>query len=113
MTNIGWVAFGNTAYYNNEDNWENGVLYIGNHLIEVNSEIVKGDYVIRTGTKRISDSTFYGCTSLTSITIPGSVTSIESPAFQGCTGLTAIIVNEKTRIIVLLTEYSILKTSHN
>ena len=40
----------------------------------------------------IGDSVFNGCTSLTSITIPGSVTSIGIGAFYGCTSLTAINV---------------------
>ena len=38
----------------------------------------------------IGDSAFYGCTGLTSITIPDSVTSIVYGAFRGCTGLTSI-----------------------
>ena len=35
---------------------------------------------------------FYGCTSLTSITIPSSVTSIGDHAFQACTSLTSITI---------------------
>ncbi len=35
VTNIGRNAFDNTAYYNNPDNWDDGVLYIGKHLIKV------------------------------------------------------------------------------
>ena len=38
----------------------------------------------------IGDYAFYGCTSLTSITIPNSVTIIRSSAFEGCTGLTSV-----------------------
>ncbi len=37
-------------------------------------------------------STFSGCTGLTSVTIPSSVTSIGSSAFEGCTGLTSITI---------------------
>ena len=35
---------------------------------------------------------FYGCSGLTSVTIPNSVTSIGSGAFYGCSGLTSITV---------------------
>ena len=35
---------------------------------------------------------FMGCTGLTSVTIPKSVTSIGGSAFYGCTGLTSIVV---------------------
>ena len=37
----------------------------------------------------IGDGAFYGCTSLTSITIPDSITSIGDIAFYGCTSLTS------------------------
>ncbi len=40
----------------------------------------------------IGGETFQGCTSLTSITIPNSVTLIEYRAFQGCTSLTSITI---------------------
>jgi hypothetical protein len=42
--------------------------------------------------KYIYQYAFASCTSLTSITIPASVTSINSNAFSGCTGLTGITV---------------------
>ena len=36
----------------------------------------------------VGNSAFYGCSSLTSVSIPNSVTSIEYEAFYGCSGLT-------------------------
>ena len=46
----------------------------------------------RTSDNTIGHSAFYGCTSLTSITIPNSVTSIGGDAFNSCTGLTSITI---------------------
>ena len=40
----------------------------------------------------IGDWAFYGCSGLTSVTIPSSVTSIGSCAFFGCTGLTLVVI---------------------
>jgi hypothetical protein len=44
-------------------------------------------------TVAIGDLAFFGCTSLTSVTIPDSVTTIGSTAFFGCTNLTSIVVD--------------------
>ena len=47
----------------------------------------------------IGDNAFSGCSGLTSIEIPNSVTSIENYAFSGCSGLTSIeIPNSVTSI---------------
>lgn len=92
VTSIGGGAFYNTAYYNNSSNWENDVLYIGNHLIEAKRSI-SGAYIIKDGTKTIADDAFTYCHELTSITIPDSVTSIGNDVFSGCSGLTSITVS--------------------
>lgn len=63
------------------------VLYIGNHLIDAKTTI-SGSYTIKSGTKCIGSAVFEDCTSLTSITIPDSVTGIGAYAFQGCEDLT-------------------------
>ena len=41
-------------------------------------------------TVAIADNVFTGCTGLTSVTIPNSITSIGSTAFAGCTGLASV-----------------------
>ena len=40
----------------------------------------------------IGDSAFYGCSGLTSVAIPNSVTCIDYSAFFGCSGLTSITI---------------------
>ena len=40
----------------------------------------------------IGGRAFYGCSGLTSVTIPNSVTTIGSSAFEGCTGLTSVTI---------------------
>ena len=98
LTSIDDLAFSNTAYYNDENNWENGVLYIGNHLIKTKYTI-SGSYSIKAGTKTIANSAFDLCKKLTSITVPDSVTSIGNCAFLGCSGLTSITIPDSVTSI--------------
>ena len=91
VTSIGSMAFYDTGYYNNEDNWEDDVLYIGNHLIEAKYSKT-GAYTIKDETLTIAACAFWECTELTSVTIPNSVTSIGSGTFFACISLTDIII---------------------
>ncbi|MGM9663745.1 MAG: leucine-rich repeat protein, partial [Eubacteriales bacterium] len=99
VTSIGWYAFYDTAYYNNNDNWIDGVLYIGNHLIKAKPDTLPADYTIKSGTKCIADDAFSHCSSLTSITIPNSVTSIGDQAFEYCSSLTSVTIGNSVTSI--------------
>ncbi len=79
-------SFCGTAYYNDDNNWSDAVLYINNHLVHAKSDI-QGGYIIKEGTKTIADGTFYNCRQLTSVTIPHSVTYVGNNAFEFCTRL--------------------------
>ena len=92
VTSIGESAFKGTSYYNDESNWENAVLYIGDYLIKGNSDKLSSSYTIKQGTKLIADQAFEGCKKLKSVTIPNSVTSIGENAFEGCYRLTSITI---------------------
>lgn len=45
-----------------------------------------------TSNDKLGDYVFYGCSGLTSLTIPSGVTAIGKEAFYGCSGLTSIYV---------------------
>ena len=97
VTAIGTGAFYNTGIYNNSANWENNALYIGKHLIKVNS--ASGSFTVKEGTLSVSGSAFRELTALTSVTLPSSVASIGNYAFEGCTALTKITVQEGVKYI--------------
>ncbi len=94
VTKIGSGAFDGTPYYNDEKNWENGALYMGNVLIETNSDEVNGEFAVKDGTIYIAGEAFYDCDGLSGVTIPDSVTGIGEKAFQNCDGLTEINIPE-------------------
>ncbi len=54
--------------------------------------------------KEIGDDAFKDCSSLTSITIPGTVTSIDKGAFVGCSSLTSVIFENPDGWYVTYTE---------
>ncbi len=110
VTSIGWRAFEGTGYYRNAANWEDGVLYIGKHLIAVGlpyydeegyyqgEQTVAGEYQIKAGTRCIGDRAFEYCGNLTSVVIPNSVTSIGAYAFSKCPLTSIEIPNSVTNI---------------
>ena len=55
--------------------------------------------LVITGGESIPQLAFSGCSSLTSITIPDSVTSIGSSAFSGCSSLTSITIPDSVTSI--------------
>src|SRR5699024_6604818 len=99
VTSIGNEAFYDTAYYNDQNNWDNGILYINNHLIKADSDKLNCGYLIKDGTITIAARAFYKCTALTEITIPDSVIGIGDQAFSGCAALTGINIPDSVTYI--------------
>ncbi|MBP3495996.1 MAG: leucine-rich repeat protein, partial [Clostridia bacterium] len=95
VTTIGSYAFYNcdSLKYNEYDNG----YYLGNEnnpylvLVKAKDKSIIS-CAIHENTRFIHSDAFYNCTSLTSITIPNSVTSIGICAFYKCTSLTSVTI---------------------
>ena len=77
---------------------ENNLRYADTYLVGAVDQTLS-TYTIKEGTKWLGSQAFSGCSGLTSITIPNSVTNIEYAAFSRCKGLNSIdIPNSVTSI---------------
>ena len=76
----------------------NNIRYADTYLVGAVDK-TQSTYNIKAGTRFIGSSAFWGCSGLTSITIPNSVTSIGTEAFYGCSGLTSINIPNSVRSI--------------
>ena len=94
---IGKWAF-NGIPISSSNNYEKGVLYISNHLIDVNNSVAK-NYRIKNGTRSIADDAFFGCKSLLSVAIPKSIINIGKNAFWGCSNLENITIQNGVKRI--------------
>ena len=100
VTSIDYSAFYNTAYYNDKSNWDKGVLYISDCLIDTNYNFDSTtDYIIKDGTRIIADYALSHCDNLTSVIIPNSVTSIGDSAFSDCTSLKSVTIGNSVTSI--------------
>ena len=90
-TNVGVVRPGTSSAYDN---------YVTGNVVIPATVVYNSTTYNVTELRSISDyGSFVGCSGLTSVTIPNSVTSIGEYAFSGCSGLTsATIGNSVTSI---------------
>lgn len=94
VTSIGNGAFDQTAYYNNVNNWDNHLLYIGDCLVAGNKDNLAGSVVINEGTRLIADYAFFG-NQFTAVSIPASVTVVGKQAFAECAKLADVYYGGK------------------
>ncbi len=90
ITKIGLNAFSYTGYSSNKSNYDNGVLYIGQYVIDVDWESSITDCILREGTKLIADGGFSAWKSLKTVVLPDGVVSIGESAFNFCDSLESI-----------------------
>ncbi len=79
---VGRYALDNCGYYNDPNNWEDGVLYLGKCLIKAKyAEVIK-KCTIKEGTRVIAEEAFL-YSDVVEVYMPDSVKSIGVAAFQG------------------------------
>ena len=91
---IGEDAFDYTDFVEDSANWENGALYIGNHLIKVSEDVER--FVVRPGTKSIAQDAFEGCYKLKHLTISGEHAGVLS----GLTNLETLVITEMPECVI-------------
>lgn len=102
ITYIGVAAFG--YCYSLEYNEYNNAFYLGNDtnpytvLIKAKDASIT-QCTINNATKVIYSYAFYGCTFLSSISIPNGVTQIGYSAFYQCSGLTTMSIPDSVSVI--------------
>lgn len=103
MTNTFFRNLDKTEFYRNQENWENGVLYIGNHLVKARNQELKGSYTIKEGTVSIFDDAFAKCGFLTEVNFPNTLKRIGGWAFSECTVLEKAILPDSVEFMDMYT----------
>lgn len=86
VISIGSYSFFDTAFYNDETNWKNDLLYVNKYLLHARPNALI-TYDISSDTKVISGSAFSLCNNVTEIVIPDGVVTIGDFAFSECYNL--------------------------
>jgi len=75
---------------------EDGIRYADTYMVEVVDK-TKTNYSIRSGVRNLCS--FQGCGNLASISIPGSVKSIDASTFSDCSALSTLYISESVESI--------------
>lgn len=127
IVNVGSNVLTNTAYYNDDSNWENDLLYFENFLmnakttitgtVEVKENTVIAGYAFENCVNlekvilpeekiySIAYGTFSGCEKLSYINLPDGLELISSYAFYGCKSLAGITLPDTITQIGLYAFY--------
>ncbi len=77
----------------------NGLFYASYNEVYYSAKITTVNFDSGSVCESIGSNAFEGCTKLTSLTIPDSVTSISERAFSGCTSLTSVTIGNNVTSI--------------
>ena len=94
LTDIGSSILYNTAVFEDQSNWQDGVLYINNYIFGSSKSLLSENLAIKDGTKVISDSAFYYADILKKVYVPGTVKHIGRHSFNSCYNLESVSISE-------------------
>ncbi len=95
---IGKSVFETTGYYSDKENWKDGVLYIGNHLI-AGDDSLTGDLIIKDGTLDIAQEAFVFNKGIKSVTMPETLEIVNASAFDRCNALTSVSLSKELKYL--------------
>ncbi len=81
---ISYGAFEKTNFDNDDAVWDNGGLYIDNHLVAVDKNKIEQTFTVREGTLSIGHKVFSSMPNLVTVYLPDSLEWISSYAFYDC-----------------------------
>ncbi|MBO4584538.1 MAG: leucine-rich repeat protein [Clostridia bacterium] len=97
ITSIGEDAFDRTGYAKNDDNWEDGALYLGKWLIDTDSSYLSKQYEVKPGTVGLASKALIYYRG-TQIVLPAGLKYICAYALEGAK-LTSLELPESVEVI--------------
>lgn len=97
---VGENAFAGTGWFEKQPN---GALYAGNvlYFYKGTMQLSESDFVIKDGTKSVTDRAFYGNEVIATLEIPASVEIIGQYAFNDCDNLEKITIPENSSLRII------------
>ena len=90
LVRVAHAVFENTAYYNNQENWSQGMaLMLGQWLIKEGNQVT-GNVVVEEGIVGIANNAFLYCRDMDKVTLPTTLRYVGDGAFKDCYGLDTV-----------------------
>ena len=105
LESIGRNIFYRTPYYDNTENWDNGLLYYGTYLLD-SDDSYTDVCVVRDGTTLIAESVFHDNDTISSVHLPEGLKYIGVSSFAGCKMLGDINIPDSVISIGISTFYN-------
>lgn len=92
---IGCDVLKNTALFKNSDSWQDGLFYVGKHVLDFKKDEVPAVVTIKDGTLSIAEYAIYQCPNLETLIFPESIEYINQYAVQDCDKLKTVELPHK------------------